>query len=898
MGIKSSFSLKENKWHRAWPECMSQHDVVYLSPMEDPTQGLPIGNGDIGALLWTEDGKLLISVNKCDVWDDSDKNEFASWDKTEEDYHSTLRHCGRIVIDFNAPVFDLLYQKDFEAKLSLATASANLNARTPFSKVDIVSYVSFEQKVIVVCCDVEYAEDQSTNIFVERWGSRTFAHWYSLVRRDPSIGLSGTETKVVDNTIKIYQKFRKTNLVMGARIEGKDVESKQLHSRAGKFGLKRNMKNRFLVYITAITSEYAESAEAEVDKILNNAINMGEKEIKERHENEWRRFWEKSFISIPENYIENIWYLILYYANSSSRGKYPPHFCNGLWGFNRDFAPWNFYFHWNMQNYIAPLHTANHSELTMPYYKYRYEQLPHAMSFAEKYCNKRGAFYADVTDRNGYNELNTRYNTTPGSQIAMEFWKHYQYTGDGQFLRDIAWPVICEVTRFYEQLLFKGSDNRYHIYKTQAYEGSPLFEDSITDIAMIKVLFPVAIKASEQVGYINEEVDKWNDIVVNIVDFYLVPLEEGEYIVKDGLKTLTGGLGRSQQVNSGKVFAVGKYIIPEGIDEECPKYDNLPDFISKHLKYFKKGCLVRNRYGNRDSSAYYGVPDPEIAPVYPAGAIGLSDKNSEYFKSAVDQIHLHPNTIPDNSNGLGNMAECEGMCMGWCPYPIALARLGLADDLITALRESISTWQLYCQGFGHYGPYPVFYKNNNSRWNVNTVTDADSGEKFPFPSWAFRHFDNEAMPIVCTAVNEMLLQSYDEVIRLCPAVPHEWDVKFKLAAVNGFIINAECIKGKIYWVCIESNLGNKCCMVNPWEEKSVYCTQISTDGDILSTIEIISCKLKDDDIIEFLTIAGNRYLITIEKNIINEWIVETQYFNKNQNCKRLGDAQLGLPRMF
>ena len=43
-------------------------------------------------------------------------------------------------------------------------------------------------------------------------------------------------------------------------------------------------------------------------------------------------------------------------------------------------------------------------------------------------------------------------------------------------------------------------------------------------------------------------------------------------------------------------------------------------------------------------------------------------------------------------------------CMGWCPYPIALARLGLAEELVSELINSVSTYQFYPQGFGHYGP--------------------------------------------------------------------------------------------------------------------------------------------------------------------------------------------------
>ena len=65
-----SFSPRAGQWKIAWPERLSQHDVVYLSPPEDPSLGLPIGNGDMGALVWTTDRELVLAINKCDTWDD------------------------------------------------------------------------------------------------------------------------------------------------------------------------------------------------------------------------------------------------------------------------------------------------------------------------------------------------------------------------------------------------------------------------------------------------------------------------------------------------------------------------------------------------------------------------------------------------------------------------------------------------------------------------------------------------------------------------------------------------------------------------------------------------------------------------------------------------------------
>ena len=47
--------------------------VVYLFPPEDPALELPIGDGDLGALLWTADSQFILAINKCDTREDNER---------------------------------------------------------------------------------------------------------------------------------------------------------------------------------------------------------------------------------------------------------------------------------------------------------------------------------------------------------------------------------------------------------------------------------------------------------------------------------------------------------------------------------------------------------------------------------------------------------------------------------------------------------------------------------------------------------------------------------------------------------------------------------------------------------------------------------------------------------
>jgi hypothetical protein len=305
---------------------------------------------------------------------------------------------------------------------------------------------------------------------------------------------------------------------------------------------------------------------------------------------------------------------------------------------------------------------------------------------------------------------------------------------------------------------------------------------------------------------------------------------------------------------------------------------------------------VRNRYAVHPEKAYYGIPDPELAVVFPSDYLGLGQRDTDLFRAAVTQVRLHPPTAPkDAPDKPATMAGSGELCMGWCPYPIVLARLGLAQELIAELANSVSTWQLYPQGFGHYGPYHVFRPEFVERWRVNAkVRDAASKTKptetFPFPTWPFRHFDNEAMPIVSAAINEMLVQSHDGVIRVAPAVPETWSVRFTLAARGGFLVSAECVDGRMRWIVIESRHGEPCRVEHPWPKEPLVC--LDARGRKVET------RAQSGDSIEFSTRAGARYLLVRDEKEFAGWHQARITPKRQTGPRKLKQAILGRERLY
>ena len=156
---------------------------------------------------------------------------------------------------------------------------------------------------------------------------------------------------------------------------------------------------------------------------------------------------------------------------------------------------------------------------------------------------------------------------------------------------------------------------------------------------------------------------------------------------------------------------------------------------------------------------------------------------------------------------------------GWDPVPVVMARLGMTKELSADLENFPGRWQIYCNGWGHWGLEGEVNKDAEWFFRTNMVKDVahPDGEKFPLPMWPFRHMSMEAMSVFATAINESLLQSYDGIIRVFPAFPSDRSGRFTLHAEGGFIVSSEITNGEVQWISVKSLYGNTLKLELPWE---------------------------------------------------------------------------------
>jgi alpha-L-fucosidase 2 len=877
--MHSGFDPKRGEWLTRWPGRVARHDLVFLTPPDDPVQGLPIGNGEIGVLGWFEPSRLVFALNKSDLWDDAAFGRFNNWRAEEEEFSTTLRHGCRIILDFGLPVFDSFYLKDFQARLNLAEAAIEVSAAGPFGSVTFTGFVEHASGVFRGEVDSRLTENVPLVIKVERFGSRTYSHWYAQINRNPELGLAGTQAQADGNGAYVTHKLTSGTFAAGVRVVETGV-SKARYSVENSHTAGVTVTGpvgKQLAFLATVTSPLADDPIPALKMELETACQVGRTAMLRRHRKAWKSFWLRSFMECGDDYLDNLWHLTMFYAACSQRGKYPGRFVNGLWGWNRDVQNWNFYFHWNQQQVYWPLNAAGHHDLIESYLNFRFNSLPQAKADAHEAFGVDGAVFSDVCERRGYNSASEFHNHTPVAQIAMDFWRQYRFTGDREFLKSKALPFLREAAVFFESRFTKGDDGCYHAQEGTGYEGWISMTDTVSELTYGRVLFSAALDALAEAGESDARSGRWRDIRDHLLP--LPTIHADKEFIRGG--KYQRGWFKGEAALSNRLLTAGY-----GVKEKR--------WLTSFLAETPAGPSAEAQFemmGMNEGKP--ALPDPyrgdircndgifpwvENAAVFPYGLVGLGQRGTALYKAAVDTARLY---------------ACSGM--GWYPLGITLARLGLGREAQRVIRDWPIYWQFYANGWGHYGPLAAMKAESTlpGRVSHNPVTDTSlpaeerARQAFPFRMYPFRHMGMEAMSVLAGAMNESLLQSHDGVIRVGPAVDEGQTARFTLHAEGGFVVSAEIENGQPRWIAIESRRGGTCRVANPWSGAVLH------EGDR----KIVRQTAR---IVEFSAKAGGRYLLVPHTGFLRTWKTTSVRHARNEQAKihPSGYATLGLPRMF
>jgi alpha-L-fucosidase 2 len=239
----------------------------------------------------------------------------------------------------------------------------------------------------------------------------------------------------------------------------------------------------------------------------------------------WEEYWSKSGVNLEDKELESIWYRNLYFFRCSAKSGVS---CPGLfanWSFNDIGTAWHgdWHMNYNTQQPFWATFSSNHLELNLPYVEMIEFVSEVAKIWARDYYKMRGAFYphsaypVDMT-MNPYPVPDWGWEVFETPWAVQGVWWHYLYSGDTEFLRDRAFPLMKDAVLFFVDYMTRPDaygehwgDNKYHVFPTvppELYKLRPGFKfnsDGLADLILIKFLFNAYLRSVEILELKSEE---------------------------------------------------------------------------------------------------------------------------------------------------------------------------------------------------------------------------------------------------------------------------------------------------------------------------------------------------------------------------------------------------------
>jgi alpha-L-fucosidase 2 len=496
------------------------------------------------------------------------------------------------------------------------------------------------------------------------------------------------------------------------------------------------------------------------------------------YKNWWHGFWGRSFVQYSNSagdadYLENVYYLATYMIAAGGYGNYPYHFINGVFRATDDRTKWsNGYWYWNQRDVYNSFLASNHTDM-MSVFNRLYSRNYNALKAYTQTRYGVDALWVPETmgwDGNargtvGSDYVNDIYST--GTEAAYNMYLQYRYTNDTAYLQNTVYPYMRDVLRFYQNR-FQLQNNEWVMPSSNSHETYWDVRNAITDLAAVRLLAPLTIQVSTQLGLDSGLRAGWQDLLNRLHPY---------------------------QVSNGAWLP------------------NDPPSAPSHN-------------GENVSS--------ELIWPYDRTGIGSGD-----YQTALNTWNVRPSPY-------GNV---------WANDHAQAARLGLGDQAFNGMRTMLQKYQNYPNG----------------------MTINDNGVY-------------EYLGIHLVAMNESLLQSYNDKIRVFPAAPGTAGFvgKFTLLAKDGLLVSSEREAGEVKYIGLRSLYGNTARVVNPWGTQQVQVRRTS-DNAILLTSSAAE--------ISFGTAANTTYVVERTAKLLSSYSATTLTGTANQGQKTLLNtaSTLGLP---
>jgi alpha-L-fucosidase 2 len=481
---------RDGTFHVNVANVVGESDIILGRPNTEASEAMPLGNGRLGAAVWSADG-MTIQLNRADTLPHRlSPGQIAipglAKLTTASDYSGRLDLYNGAFVERGGGLSATVYVQPQSDTLIIDVTGADP------SKPQTATLQLWEPRA------PKASTHASTGLLAETW----------LDNEDP--GASG-------------QRF---GSLAAITAEGRNVTASVANSRAVTITVTPTPNGTFRILVAAPHYTGTGSAAAIAAPALADSNPFA-------HTAWWHAFWQRTGlikISSPHGegqYMENLRNIYLFSAAAENRDRFPGSQAGAadLFSSARDDHRWDpaAYWHWNLRMQVAANLSAGLPDLNLPYFRLYRENLPTIEQWTHTRMNGRpGACVPETMRFNGNGVEYERWtqptgkpsgldcdaNSTPyynartistGAEVSLWIWQQYLVTRDRAFLAQ-NFPVMAASARFLLAYEKPGRDGLNHTSPSNAHETHWDVTDPTTDLAAREAFYRATMDAARTLG--------------------------------------------------------------------------------------------------------------------------------------------------------------------------------------------------------------------------------------------------------------------------------------------------------------------------------------------------------------------------------------------------------------
>lgn len=449
------------------------HTLWFDTPATNwETHALPIGNGSLGAMMFGGTDEMLVHFNQDTLWEGNanDTGNYQSFGHLKFKFASDPSPVTnyRRELDISKAVHMVTYEKD----------------KVHFTRTAFSSHP--DGAIYIQCTANKPKQFNGTLTFIDDHGTKAKAIGPDSLQFEGSLkngmryaaqvkilATGGTVT-VKGNTLEV----KEVNALSFVLVANTDYVANSKANWKGKPPapvVAAQLKKVSAVKIADAQSRHV----ADYQKLFNRAqIDLGKSAPELAKLSTEKRLVHFGKTKSDPDFEELVFQYGRYLLIASSRADSMPANLQGLWN-NSNKPPWRSDYHSDinadMNYWLAEV--TNLSELRKSFLNYVTSQLPVATANTKKHFKTDG--WAVQYENGIHGGGSYRWNHAGASWFAQQFWTHYAFTLDKEFLKTQALPVFRGVCEFWEDFLVEGPDGMLVSPKGWSAEHGPT-EDGVT----------------------------------------------------------------------------------------------------------------------------------------------------------------------------------------------------------------------------------------------------------------------------------------------------------------------------------------------------------------------------------------------------------------------------------